>query len=140
MSIGFGSSCCVAPRWRSGIAKNREGHGSCAVRATSERSEVAPVLIVLPGVRENSSTLQKASPRSLVQDPHLGCRLRASEVGAVCGGWRGFCIKCGAMPKQVLACRQNERDSLRKVPAAQAHLRLTCPRLQVYCRFFGERI
>jgi len=26
------------------------------------------------------------------------------------------------MPKQVLACRQNERDSLRKVPAAQAHL------------------
>jgi hypothetical protein len=85
MSIGFGSSCCVAPRWRSGIAKNREGHGSCAVRATSERSEVAPVLIVLPGVRENSSTLPKASPRSLVRDPHLGRRLRASEVGAVVG-------------------------------------------------------
>jgi hypothetical protein len=41
------------------------------------------VLIVLPGVRENSSTLPKASPRSLVRDPHLGCRLRASEVGAV---------------------------------------------------------
>ena len=41
------------------------------------------MLIVLPGVRENSSTLPKASPRSLVQDPHSGCRLRASEVGAV---------------------------------------------------------
>jgi hypothetical protein len=43
------------------------------------------VLIVLPGVRENSSTLPKASPRSLVRDPHLGRRLRASEVGAVVG-------------------------------------------------------
>jgi hypothetical protein len=36
--------------------------------------------------------------------------------------------KCGAMPKQVLACRQNECASLRKVPAAQAYPRSMCPR------------